>query len=221
MKKRKMWICIAAVVVLVACGLLYACCHGHAPKALPKATKVVNGRVLVICYSQSGTKSTLTMGRWIQQLTGADLVEIVPVIPYPDSYAATVKQAYGEINSKTKPALKPLEKTPKDYDVVFIGTPVWFGTFAPPLRTFFAENDLSGKKVVPFCTHGGGGASHTFTDMAAEMPDSTVLEGLALRGPNVVQRKMGRGVEALSEPQDVLDWLMKLDLDWKDTPPLN
>ncbi len=207
---------IAVIVLLVVCGVFYACCHGHAPASVPEVAKRPKGRVLIVCYSQSNTKSTLTMGRWIQQMTGGDLMEIEPVTPYPEGYAATVKQAYGEIKQKFKPALKPLEKTAEDYDIVFLGTPVWFGTFAPPVRSFLAESNLAGKTVVPFCTHGGGGASTTFPDLAAELPDSTLLEGLALRGPNVVQRKMGKGLEALSYPDDVRQWLLKLDLGWED-----
>lgn len=217
MRRKKMAIGIAVVVLLVVCGVFYVCCHGHAPASVPEVAKRPKGRVLIVCYSQSNTKSTLTMGRWIQQMTGGDLMEIEPVTPYPEGYAATVKQAYGEIKEKYKPALKPLDKTANDYDIVFLGTPVWFGTFAPPIRTFLAENNLAGKTVVPFCTHGGGGASTTFTDLAAELPDSTLLEGLALRGPNVVQRKIGKGLEALSYPEDVHQWLMKLDLGWEET----
>ncbi|MBR4673002.1 MAG: NAD(P)H-dependent oxidoreductase [Victivallales bacterium] len=217
MRRKKMAIGIAVVVVLVVCGVFYACCHGHAPASVPEVAKRPKGRVLIVCYSQSNTKSTLTMGRWIQQMTGGNLMEIEPVNPYPDGYAATVKQAYGELKEKFKPALKPLDKTANDYDIVFLGTPVWFGTFAPPVRSFLAESNLSGKKVIPFCTHGGGGASHTFADLAAELPGATLLEGLALRGPNVVQRKMGKGLETLSYPEDVRQWLMKLDLGWEET----
>jgi len=206
---------ISVAVLAVLLGIFYVCCHGHAPASAPEGTRRLKGRALVVCYSQSNTKSTLTMGRWIQAVTGADLMEIEPVTPYPEGYAATVKQAYGEIKNKFKPALKPFDKMAEEYDIVFLGTPVWFGTFAPPVRTFLAESNLSGKTVIPFCTHGGGGASHTFTDLAAELPDSTLLEGLALRGPNVIQRKMGKGLETLSYPEDVTEWLLKLNLEWE------
>ena len=211
-----MAIWITAVVLVVLCALFYASCHGHAPASVPEVARRPKGRVLVVCFSQSNTKSTLTMARWIQQMTSGDLMEIEPVAPYPEGYAATVKQAYDELKQKAKPALKPLEKNADDYDIIFLGTPVWFGTFAPPIRSFLAESKLDGKTVVPFCTHGGGGASHTFTDLAAELPGVTLLEGLALRGPNVVQRKMGKGLEVLSYPEDVREWLFKLDLGWEE-----
>lgn len=211
-----MAIAVSVIVGMLLCLLLYFCCHGHKPIAVTALGKLPQGRVLVVCFSESKTKSTLTMGRWIQGMIGGDLLEIEPVAAYPESYTATVKQAHKEIKEKFRPPLKPLDKKVSEYDIIFIGTPVWFGTFAPPIRSFLAENDLSGKKVVPFCTHGGGGVSKTFTDLAEEMADATVLEGLALRGPNIVQRKMGKGVDVLSYPEDVRNWLMKLDLGWSE-----
>ena len=217
MRRKKMVIGISVVVLAVLLGIFYVCCHTHAPASAPEVTRRLKGRALVVCYSQSNTKSTLTMGRWIQAVTGADLMEIEPVTHYPEGYAATVKQAHGEIKNKFKPALKPFDKKAEDYDIVFLGTPVWFGTFAPPVRTFLAESNLAGKTVIPFCTHGGGGASHTFTDLTAELPESTLLEGLALRGPNVIQRKLGKGLETLSYPEDVTEWLLKLNLKWEDS----
>ena len=216
MRGKKMVIGISIVLLLALCFLVYFCFQGHKPVEVAGLEKKPHGRVLVVCYSESKTKSTLTMGRWIQAMTGGDLMEIEPVEPYPESYAATVKKAHKEIKAKFKPSLKPMDKKAADYDIVFIGTPVWFGTFAPPVRTFLAESELSGKTVVPFCTHGGGGASSTFDDLSAELPDSTVLTGLALRGPNIVQRKMGKGVECFAYPEDVRQWLLMLDLGWTD-----
>ena len=87
---------ISVVVVVVLCTLLFVCLSGHSPASVPEVAKRPKGRVLVVCYSQSNTKSTLTMGRWIQQMTGGDLMEIEPVTPYPEGYAATVKQANAE-----------------------------------------------------------------------------------------------------------------------------
>ena len=215
MRGKKMVIAVSVIVVVLLCCLLYSLCQGHKPVATVSALeRKPAGRILVACFSESKTKSTLTMARWIQGMVGGDLMEIEPETPYPESYAMTVKQAHKEINEKFQPVLKPLDKKAEDYDIVFIGTPVWFGTFAPPIRSFLAESKLVGKTVVPFCTHGGGGASETFKDLAAELTDATVLEGLALRGPNVVQRKMGKGVEYFAYPDDVRNWLMKLDLGW-------
>lgn len=52
-----------------------------------------------------------------------------------------------------------------DYDIIFLGSPIWSGTIAPPVKTFLSGHDLSGKRIIPFVTHGGGGAGSSFTDM--------------------------------------------------------
>ena len=72
------------------------------------------------------------------------------------------------------------------YDVIILGTPVWWYTMASPVKTFLKENNTSGKTIIPFCTHGGGGASSTFTDMAKLAPEAKVLEGFEVyeRGDN-------------------------------------
>jgi flavodoxin len=62
-----------------------------------------------------------------------------------------------ELDSGYKPALKTKINNIKSYDIVFIGYPIWWGTFAAPVKTFLSEYDFSGKTIVPFCTHGGSG----------------------------------------------------------------
>ncbi len=67
--------------------------------------------------------------------------------------------------AKTHPPLKPVPSL-DGYDIVFVGAPIWYGTYAAPLMTFFDSNKLAGKTIVPFCTHGGGGAGKSFADVA-------------------------------------------------------
>ena len=68
-----------------------------------------------------------------------------------------------------------------DYDVVFIGYPVWFGTYAPPMASLLDKVDLSGKKVVPFCTFGSGGLESSMKDLAAKQPNAEILPGYGVR----------------------------------------
>jgi hypothetical protein len=84
--------------------------------------------------------------------------------------------------TKKKPALRPLEKDPRDYDLLFIGTPVWAGHFTPPLRSFFAQTDLQDKAIALFCTYRGGVGS-TFDDMRAELAKSRILGERAFAEP--------------------------------------
>jgi multimeric flavodoxin WrbA len=67
------------------------------------------------------------------------------------------------------------------YDVVFIGYPVWFGTYAPPVATFLDQTDLSGKKIVPFCTFGSGGLDSSVKDMMSKQPNAEILPGYGVR----------------------------------------
>ena len=142
----------------------------------PSQTK----KVLVVYYSWSG--NTREIASRIQKATGGDIVEIQPTVPYPSDYDTVVKQAKQEIESGYKPAVKTKIDKIKSYDVIFVGSPIWWGTIAPPVATFLSEHDLSGKTVVPFVTHGGGGQGRSFDDIAKLCPQSTVLNGIAFSG---------------------------------------
>jgi flavodoxin len=84
------------------------------------------------------------------------LFEIEPVQPYTPDYRAAVAQAMEEIQAGFRPDLKALPEI-TSYSVVFLGTPIWWHTMAPPVAALIERFDLNGKTVVPFHTHGGGG----------------------------------------------------------------
>lgn len=144
-------------------------------------------KVLVVYFSQSG--NTRTIANQIKELTGADTFEIEPQSPYPSDYHATTEQAQKEIRAGFKP---PLKNTPFDvtgYDVVFVGSPCWWSTIAPPVATFLSTHDLSGKTVIPFSTHGGSGLADNASDTAKLTPKSRVLPGKAFWGSRVHEAK--------------------------------
>ncbi|WP_094605774.1 hypothetical protein SPSIL_005800 [Sporomusa silvacetica DSM 10669] len=140
-------------------------------------------KILVVYFSHSG--STREIANQIRESVGGDIVEIQTVDPYPSNYVALVMQAKQERESDYKPALKTKIKNIESYDVIFIGSPIWGGTIPQPVVTFLSEYDLSGKTIVPFCTHGGYGEGQSFTDIAKLSPQSTVLEGFAIEGNKV------------------------------------
>lgn len=137
-------------------------------------------RTLVVYYSQTG--NTRAVAEHIRDLTGGDLVELVPVDPYPDDYAATTQQAKRELQSGYKPPLETNVTNIAAYDIVCVGSPNWWGTVAGPVKTFLSDYDLSGKTVAPFITHGGGGAGRSVADIETLCPRSTVVKGLAING---------------------------------------
>ncbi len=132
-------------------------------------------KTLIAYYSYSG--NTRAVAEKIKKLTGGDLFEIKPVKSYPANYNDMINLAKKEKETGYKPELTETIDL-ADYDTIYLGTPVWWYTFASPIRTFLSENDFSGKTIKPYCTHGGGGASNTFSDIKKLCPDAVVKEGL-------------------------------------------
>ena len=157
----------------------------------------ITKKILVVYFSHSG--NTREIANQIHKSVGGDIFEIQAVKPYPDDYDAAVQQARQELDSGYKPALKIKFEDIKSYDLVFIGYPIWWGTFPAPVKTFLSEYDLSEKTVAPFCTHEGSGLGRSATDISKLCPHSTVIEGLAIRGSDVknAQNKMSSWLNSI------------------------
>ncbi len=163
MKMMKLLLVLAvAMMVVVAC--------------MPKQEAP---KVLVLYYSQ--TSNTKGVAQEIATRLNADIEEIVPVEAYGDDFQATIDRCMKEREQGIKPEIKPLTKDIAQYDVIFIGYPVWFGTFAPPVGAFLDQVDLAGKKVVPFCTFGSGGLESSMKDLAEKQPKAEILPGYGVR----------------------------------------
>lgn len=139
-------------------------------------------KYLVAYFSLSG--NTKSVAEKIATLKNADLFTIRPVNDYPMDYSTVVEIAKQEKNKDYLPDLVDNGDV-SDYDVVFIGTPVWWYTMAQVVKTFIINNDFSNKIIIPFCTHGGGGASSTYSDIKKYAPDATVLKGLTVYADSV------------------------------------
>ena len=129
-------------------------------------TQMSNKKILVAYYSYSG--NTKEVAQAIHDLVGGDIFEIRADVTYPDAYRPMTEQAKKEIQSKYRPALTMKVADMAQYDVVFLGTPNWWGTVPTQISSFLETYDLSGKTVVPFVTHGGGGKQNTVADMTAQ-----------------------------------------------------
>ena len=132
-------------------------------------------KILTAYYSHSG--NTGEIASYIQKQTDGALFEIIPAVPYPTGYNDVVRQAKIEIQSGKKPELKIKINDTESYDIIFVGSPNWWGTIAPPVAAFLSEYDFSAKTIVPFCTHGGGGYGSIFKDISLLCPNSNVLNG--------------------------------------------
>ena len=128
-------------------------------------TTTVEAKPLVAYFTLTG--NTENAAKIVAEETGADLYKIELVTPYPAEYKEQTELAKKELAEGTLPPIKPWPENIGEYDVVFVGSPVWWGTMSTPVRTFLASGVLKGKKVIPFVTHGGGGADNSFSDTAA------------------------------------------------------
>ena len=139
----------------------------------------MNGsKALIVSYSYSG--HTHQIAQVIQALTGADWCELHPWQPYPVEFPALLRQVRQEVKTGYRPRLLPGAPSPRGYSVIFVGSPNWCGTIAPPLAAWLAGNDWSRKVVFPFYSHCGGAAGNLGADIAALCPGANVREALGV-----------------------------------------
>ena len=169
-------------------------------------------KILVAYFSRTGEQytvgvidegNTAIVAKMIAEKTGADLFEILPETDYPYTYAELTDVAKKEQNEKARPAIKDELPDLSQYDTIFIGAPVWWGDWPMIMYTFFENEDLSGKKLIPFTTHEGSGLSGFDKKLASAVPGSEVLTGLAIRGNDCQNRQD-------NVRNTVSDWLSKL-----------
>jgi flavodoxin len=177
-RRNVLKVAIAGLLAGVAVPLF-----SHLSSIHATATGTGRKKVLIVYYSRSG--NTREIASQIHRSVGGDIFEIQVVEPYPEDYEEVKKIAMQEQQSGFKPALKTKVKNFGSCDVIFVGTPIWWGTISAPVKSFLSEYDFSGKTIVPFCTHGGSGLGRSITDIAALCPHSTILDGLAVWGKNV------------------------------------
>ena len=139
--------------------------------------------VLTVYFSRTG--NTRTMADFIHGMVGGDAVRIETVDAYPAEYRATTRQARKELDSGYKPPLKTKIGNMAEYDVVFVGSPCWWGTISTPVISFLSQYDFSGKTIVPFMTHLGSGLGRTMAHVRELCPSAFVLQGKAIRGDAV------------------------------------
>ncbi len=138
------------------------------------------GKTLVAYYTHSG--NTEKIAQQIARQTGGTLLRVLPEQAYPEEYDAVVEQAKKEILQGYRPKLLSQVGSLQEYDTVFVGSPNWWSTIAPPIATFLEGQDFTGKKVAPFCTHGGGGMAELERDTLALCPGCQPCAGFAIYG---------------------------------------
>ena len=133
-------------------------------------------------YLEKG--NTEIAGEIISSIIEADIFEIVADKKYPIKYDDCIKIAKKELRENSRPKLKDNIDI-KEYDIIFVGYPNWWGTMPMPVWTFLEEKDFTNKKVLPFCTHEGSGLGKSESDIKKLTGGAEVLKGLAINGSEV------------------------------------
>lgn len=166
---------IVFIFLILGAGIALAL-NASSQNALDKKeVRPMNNKVLVAYFSHSGNTKDIALE--IQKQTGGDIFEIAPLKPYPRSYGEVVEVARVEVANGAAPKLKNNIDVSK-YDVIFVGTPAWCNTMAPPVKTFLTTGAFEGKTIVPFISHGGGGGYDIAGDMKKAAAGSNVLKPL-------------------------------------------
>lgn len=157
-------------------------------------------KILVAYFSATGT--TKGVAEHIANGLNADIYEIVPEEAYTDA-----DLDYNDNNSRTTiemndpdahPAISGSVENMEQYDIIFVGYPIWWGEAPRIVSTFMESYDFSGKTIVPFCTSGGSGIGSSASNLERLTSGATWLDGRRLNG---------------SDSQDtVMEWVNSLDL---------
>lgn len=159
----------------VVAGMTTACTQ-------QKAVEKTN-RQLVLYYSENGT--TKAVAEELQKQLGADIEAIEAVEPYSGNFQATIERCNKERESGQTPALKALQSNIADYDTIYLGYPIWFGTYAMPIATLVKEQTFEGKTIIPFCSFGSGGLNTSTADLEKALPKANILKGYGVRTARV------------------------------------
>ncbi len=137
----------------------------------------LTGEVDAVTYASG---NTLSMVRTIRKYTDADLFEIELSTPYSSSYNTVLREAKDDQKIQARPELKRHVQDIGRYDTVFLGYPNWWASIPMPIASFLEDHDLSGKTIIPFCTHGGGRFGQSVSAIGKLAPTSVIGEPLAV-----------------------------------------
>ena len=182
---------IATVIAL----LVVTGCNGQDKKAVSPAIK--GGTVsksVVVFFSHAGENysvgnirvdNTKIVADYISEIIGADQYEIVTHKYDGMAYTPLTELAKQESDKGELPPYEGVAPDMSQYDTVFIGGPVWWGTYPQVMFTLFKDINLDGKTVIPFTTHEGSGLAACVGDVKKAFPEANVLKGFSIYGHDV------------------------------------
>lgn len=185
---------IISLFTVVLSFFLYSQCYCATQKTHNSPNKN-----LIIYYSLSG--NTKLVANMLHDLVGGDIMEIKTIRPYPKDFHAVVEQAREERRTNFLPPIQSLDQNPQNYDVIYLGFPIWGNTIPQPMATFLSQNNLAGKTIIPFCTHDGYGVGRAFQTVSSYCPNAELLDGFDMLG-----------ADARNARDLLIGWLNKLGI---------
>lgn len=129
--------------------------------------------------------NTEVIAEYIKDITNADLFKVERKTPYSKNYMTCIKEAQDEQRKSELPELANYLDDISDYDVIYIGGPIYWGTFPQPMFAELKRLDFENKIIMPFSTHEGSGLASIVRDIKKYAPNACIKQGLAVTGSSV------------------------------------
>lgn len=210
MNKRAILVIAVILIVLVIAGVIFISIQNNKIESSTneqnnnltqsyntETTIKENTKILVAYYSNSG--NTEAMAKEIQNQTGADIFEITRESEYSNMY----EEAKAEIDNNERPEVANMPENLDEYDIIFIGYPIWWDTTPAMINTFLENYDLSNKTIIPFCTSSSDGIEGSMESTEKSASNANILEGLRLSGGSANNQ---------SGKDEITNWLKELDI---------
>ena len=131
--------------------------------------------------------NTEIVAEYVKEITNADMFKVEPLVPYAKDYQTCIEEAKERIgNAPIKESLNDISK----YEVIYIMSPIYWGTYAPEMETALKDLDFNGKLIRIITTHEGSGLGNIVNDIKRICLGATVLDdALAIQGSNAKESK--------------------------------
>ena len=182
-------------IIIAAFSLLFAVnCNGQKKQEVKPTNNKAMSKSIVIFFSHAGDNyavgnievgNTKIVSDYIIEIAGADQFEIVTRKYDGMAYTPLINLAKEEANNGELPPYEGDAPDLSQYDTVFIGGPVWWGTYPQVMFTLFRDINLDGKTVIPFTTHEGSGLASCVSDVKKAFPKAKVSQGFSIYGHEV------------------------------------
>ena len=158
-------------------------------------------KTMIVYYSRTGENywngsiknlekgNTETIAEMVADMTGGDLFEVETVKTYPEDYYQCIDEEKAELQRGDRPEVKAYADDLEDYDTIYVGYPNWWGTMPMVMFTFLEHYDLSGKRIIPFCTNEGSGMGGSERDLKKICKGAKVEKGLSIHGAEAAQSR--------------------------------